>query len=506
VGAATGSRREAHSTGTGNNAPSHTAPCHTAAAAAEVLDMALDGTGCVDISIRDLPWMLDDSCGLPQALFDLTVLSGLTKLCITCTNICELPPSIVMLTSLKELDVSHNQVLEAVTEDIGEMVWLNVLRLENTDLLELPSSIGKLTGLKILDLESCKKLQAVPKEIGSMVGLRVLNLSQCALKEVPSSIGNLTRLEMLFLDGCEKLEELPEDIAGMVALKQLDLKFTALKELPSSIGKLTGLEILDLHSCIMLQALPKEIGSMVGLRTLFLRECLVLKEIPSSIGNLTGLEALLLPRFNEQASLKCCLGMIEALPQEIGRMVGLKALNLDGCRLGDAGESIITGILRTNHSIEFLFLRECGIQEGGVLAIGRAIKETPRAPRETFNISGIELNGVAAMLGVPVESGNEDDWSNFSIIRWMLGNFVVWDTVIAFLTAQICNVVEEYRPRPLDGSGNSVIPAVSALSQDNMKQIGKLFMDMQTQERLQQFDLETYRVDSETESEDEGGQ
>jgi hypothetical protein len=59
------------------------------------------------------------------------------------------------------------------------------------------------------------------------------------------------------------------------------------------------------------------------------------------------------------------------------------------------------------------------------------------------------------------------------------------------------------RPRPLDGSGNSVIPAVSALGQDNIRQIVKFFMNMQTQERLQQVDLETYEVDSETDSESE---
>jgi hypothetical protein len=195
-------------------------------------------------------------------------------------------------------------------------------------------------------------------------------------------------------------------------------------------------------------------------------------------------------------------------------MVGLRKLNLAGCRrLGDAGASIITGMIRTNHCIECLCLGDCGIQEGGILAIGRAIKETPRAPSQCFVIYGIQLNGVAAKLGLPVESGNADDWSNYWIIRWMLGDFMACDTVIAFLTAGISAVVEEYRPRPLDGSGNSVIPAVSALSVDNMKQIGKLFMNMQTQERLQQVALETSRtydsdseVDNATDSESESSE
>jgi Leucine-rich repeat (LRR) protein len=556
-------------------------------------------TGCVNI--RDLPWYI-----VQEALFapGPTVLSGLTELHMNETRIREFPPSIVKLTSLTKLDLSQNDVLEAVSEHIGEMVGLKVLKLGGTDLQELPSSIGKLTGLVILDLEWCEMLQALPKEIGRMVGLRTLNLSDCGLKEVPSTIGNLTGLEQLLLTGCDQLEALPEDISAMVALKLLNLQFTALKELPSSIGKLTGLETLALTGCHELYSLPGEIGGMVGLRRLYMlgtvfkqplqssiwkltgledlhldwcstgfstcteelgemvglrllnlgfttrsaicheasgNEC----ELPSSIGKLTGLEKLnldfssfflkpvpdfLLPeeigemkRLRElslnssgakelpssigqltglqKLSLHGCRN-IEALPQEIGRMVGLRVLNLGGCRrLGDAGASIITGLLRTRHSIRHLDLSLSGIQEGGILAIGRAIKETYRASFPPFKIYGIKLSGVAAKLGLPVESGNADDWSNSRIIRWMLGDFVVLDTVIAFLSAQISLVVEEYRPRPLDGSGNSVIPAVSALGQDNMKQIGKLFMNMQTQERLQQVDLETYEVYSETDSE-----
>jgi hypothetical protein len=286
----------------------------------------------------------------------------------------------------------------------------------------------------------------------------------------------------------------------MVGLRVLTLfAVTEQNELPSSIGKLTGLEKLYLHFCTIgarapALLLPEEIGEMQGLREIRILRSAA-KELPSSIGKLTGLEML---------SLIGCHD-IEALPQEIGRMVGLRKLHLHGCRrLGDAGASIITGMIRTaagNHSTVWLYLGDCGIQEGGILAIGRAIKETLRGPDQCVIIAGIQLKGVAAKLGLPVESGNADDWSNYSIIRWMLGDFMACDTVIAFLTAEISAVVEKYRPRPLDGSGNSVIPAVSALSQDNMKQIGKLFMNMQTQERLQEVALETYEMDNAIDSE-----
>jgi hypothetical protein len=128
-----------------------------------------------------------------------------------------------------------------------------------------------------------------------------------------------------------------------------------------------------------------------------------------------------------------------------------------------------------------LHLGWCGIQRGGILAIGQAIRETPRAPLQPFHIYVIKLKEVAAELGLPVESGNEGYWSNDRIIRWIFDDFVARDKMMAFASAQIAGVVQAYRPRPLtgNGSGNSVIPAVCALGKDTIDQILTLFINMQ---------------------------
>jgi hypothetical protein len=333
--------------------------------------------------------------------------------------------------------------------------------------------------------------EAFPKDIGRMVGLRILQVSLyvSALKQVLllSSIWKLTGLDALVLDwGSTAVSTCTEELGGMVGLRVLYLNLRISMKLPSSIVKLTGLERLHLfyreshfttpYHIAPALLLPEEIGELEGLREIII-EYSAAKELPSSIGKLTGLEKL---------SLLHCPNM-KALPQEIGRMVGLRVLDLAECPVGDAGASIIAGMLRTNHCIRHVDLSECGIQECGILAIGRAIKETRREFRQIFNftIDGIQLNKVADELGLPVEWGaNPHYWSNARIMRWMLRDLLVCDTVIAFLSAGISTAVEEYRPRPLDGSGNSVIPAVSALSLDNMKQIAKLFINMRTQERV----------------------
>jgi Leucine-rich repeat (LRR) protein len=465
---------------------------------------------------------------LPVSIGQLTRLEILVLSRCPCLQ--DLPSSIGQLTRLQTLDLRgcYSSITAAfkLPEEIGRMAGLRLLILDSCPLKEVPSSIGNLTGLErlllcgcnqlerlpasigqltrleFLDLSQCIMFEGLPKEIGCMVGLTKLNLLElgCPIKEVPlpSSIWKLTGLKELSLNwpggpGLTPVSTWTEELGGMVGLRVLTLLAVAgQNELPSSIGKLTGLEKLDLKFCTIgarapALLLPEEIGEMQGLRKICILRSAA-KELPSSIGKLTGLEKL---------SLRGCHN-IEALPQEIGSMVGLMVLNLAGCRrLGDAGASIITGMIRTNQCIKRLCLCDCGIQEDGILAIGRAIQETPRLPSQFFNIEGIQLNGVAAKLGLPVESCNADDWSNFRIIAWMFRHFTICDKVIAFLTAEISAVVEEYRPRPLDGSGNlnSVIPAVSALSQDTMKQIGKMFMNMQTQERLQPMH---YATDSES--------
>jgi hypothetical protein len=83
---------------------------------ARIMDciMDVDINGCV--TITDLP-----SDSLPELLFDPKVLRGLTELHMNCT-ICAHCSSIMLLTALTILDLSYNNEVEAVTQDIGKMV------------------------------------------------------------------------------------------------------------------------------------------------------------------------------------------------------------------------------------------------------------------------------------------------------------------------------------------------------------------------------------------------
>ncbi|CAL1391448.1 unnamed protein product [Linum trigynum] len=79
------------------------------------------------------------------------------------------------LKHLKYFDLSYNQVLKVLPEEITELVNLEVLKLEHCKVLEqLPKGIGKLSCLFHLGLDRCVKLKSMPPGIGKLCYLRKL--------------------------------------------------------------------------------------------------------------------------------------------------------------------------------------------------------------------------------------------------------------------------------------------------------------------------------------------
>jgi len=67
---------------------------------------------------------------------------------------------------------------------------------------------------------------------------------------------------------------------------------------------------------------------------------------------------------------------------------------------------------QANASLSHLSLRNCGLSREELIAVGAAIRDTPR--RHGFVLEHADLRGVALELGLPSEA---KDWSNKRIIR-----------------------------------------------------------------------------------------
>lgn len=105
------------------------------------------------------------------------------------------------------------------------------------------SGIGIFEGLTRVDLSfSSSNFGAIPEEIGNLINLKSLNLDNCQISTIPASIGNLTKLETLSL-AYNNIEEIPDSIGNLINLKSLKLQYNKIKEVPNSLSSIPNLGV-----------------------------------------------------------------------------------------------------------------------------------------------------------------------------------------------------------------------------------------------------------------------
>ncbi len=308
--------------------------------------------------IGDLEWVESDRYwkGLPRNKKTLLYFKSLT---LSCNSLRELPKEIGNLSSLTELDLTHNLSLTKLPETIGNLSNLTKLDLSWNNMTELPKEIGKLKYLTELNL-SVNKLTKLPEEIGELNNLTELKLFSNRLEEVPREIGNLDRLTLLDLS-LNRLTELPEEMGELSNLTKLSLSAgDILKSLPENkqekkkailskiktfmsnaghrnkvlVDKFSEVDDRQIQRLwdwadennISSEDLPRDKNELLWLECLNLGaddiECECLHEIPEEIGILTNL-----------TSLSFCVDgdKCKTLPESIGRLRNLSELLIDIC-------------------------------------------------------------------------------------------------------------------------------------------------------------------------------
>ncbi|KAG4097599.1 L domain-like protein [Neocallimastix lanati (nom. inval.)] len=125
-----------------------------------------------------------------------------------------------------------------------EFLALSSLEVYYKNIDVLPNEIGDLINLRILYLND-NKIRVIPPDIGKLTNLYHLDLSFNILSNLPKEIGNLKNLRKLILNG-NKLIEIPEEIGTMTELKILQLQNNLLTDIPTSIIKLEFLVELNI--------------------------------------------------------------------------------------------------------------------------------------------------------------------------------------------------------------------------------------------------------------------
>lgn len=208
-------------------------------------------------------------------------------------------------------------IVESIDSSLQELKYLQRLVMRTTKLPSIPAYIGNLPAL--IWLEFGEVFTEIPSEIMKLSNLIVLDLISEEIEELPENFGSFERLAHLNLE-MQKLKSLPDSFADLKVLSDLYLWNLPITTLPPFITKLNNLRYLWVKENSrlrgLLEEIPEDIGELVELRGLELNGHEI-TSIPASIAKLTKLEELNLG-----------INDIETIPSEIGSLTNLTKLEL----------------------------------------------------------------------------------------------------------------------------------------------------------------------------------
>jgi Leucine-rich repeat (LRR) protein len=125
--------------------------------------------------------------------------------------------TILKLSQLQVLDLSHNRLASIASELFTTLTKLTTLRLHNNKLLRIPKEIGALTSLSTLLLQE-NQLLKVGKQLSQCANLEVLRLEFNNLSKLPAAMRSMAKLHCLMLHH-NKFRIIPEPLydAGFVS-------------------------------------------------------------------------------------------------------------------------------------------------------------------------------------------------------------------------------------------------------------------------------------------------
>ena len=122
-----------------------------------LLPILLLGAGCRSISPTNLPGA--------KASADLSY-----------KNLNKIQPEFFNDSSIKELNLSHNNLTGALPAEIRKLTELKKLDISYNKMTGLPAELGQLSNLESLDV-SYNQLTGLPYEIGNLKKLKIMNLT-----------------------------------------------------------------------------------------------------------------------------------------------------------------------------------------------------------------------------------------------------------------------------------------------------------------------------------------
>ncbi|KAG6639462.1 hypothetical protein CIPAW_10G102200 [Carya illinoinensis] len=371
-----------------------------------------------------------------------------------------IPNSISNTSQLVNIDLGQNSFSGLIPKTLGNLRFLQRLRLEWNDLTVespelsifsylsncinlvvlalgknhlngfLPKSIGNLSiSLQKLRLYNCELKGSIPIEIEHLSGLTTLTLTNNKLSGlVPTTIGSLHMLQGLYLGGNRLKGTIPPELCylrslfqlyldNMTSLRSFRLDFNQLTSvIPLSLWRLTDLLEVDFSSNSLSGSLSSEIEKIKVLRILNLSRNQLSGDIPKTIGGLKDL-----------TKLSLAINQLEgSIPISFGELVSLEFLDLSDNNLSGEIPKSLEGL----HSLKYLNL-----------SFNKLQGEIPtRGPFLSFSVAAFMSNkalcGATRLKVPPCEEGGphktKTTWPN--MLRYVLPaiGFIMLALTLAF--------------------------------------------------------------------------
>ncbi|WMV23689.1 hypothetical protein MTR67_017074 [Solanum verrucosum] len=293
----------------------------------------------------------------PLLLDEGNIVSNLKYLSISHNQISGcIPSNICQLTKIKVLSIYFNNITGDVPRNIGCLSKLEMFLIgENPIKGNIPTSLGNSSTLQYIYCGNNRIVGQIPPELGKLSNLRELSFAQNSnlVGQIPEAFFNISSLEITDFS-FNNLSGLPTTTGlHLPNLKQLVLGGNQLEgEIPVFITNASKLQILELNDNFLTGTIPNNLGSLRELRELYLHHnqltneprerellffyslanCRVLKYLQvgnnllngillNSIGNLSSTIESLYIGYAHIGGL---------IPISIGSMSGLTSLDIEG--------------------------------------------------------------------------------------------------------------------------------------------------------------------------------
>ncbi|KZV14559.1 brassinosteroid LRR receptor kinase-like [Dorcoceras hygrometricum] len=224
-----------------------------------------------------------------------------------------------LCTTLLELDLSYNYLIDPVPETLGTCSSLELLDISNNSFSgELPfGTLLKLSNLKTLALSFNNFSGGLPDSFSNLVSLETLDMSSNSISGlIPSGICQDPRnsLKELYLQNNMFTGPVPESLSNCSQLESLDLSFNYLDgAIPPSLGSLSKLRDVILWLNQLQGEIPQEFMYLRSLENLILDFNGLTGSVPDSLSNCTNLNWISLSNNRLSGEIPASLGLLPNL-------------------------------------------------------------------------------------------------------------------------------------------------------------------------------------------------